>query len=294
MNISMDANNALEPNPFLVRGHSDFEVSRLLNGNIRKSTNSKNKMRLKAQCQKQKKFISSNAAFIVCPVLNEYESPDIYSFEMPFCRGEVAPEYIDRASPFEVRGFIYQLIALLESFIAESELRHIDAEVIWGKSADVREQIRGNVNVSPSVLGLIDQHIAIVKSHRNFELPIGKCHGDLTLSNIIFDDFNDRYFLIDFLDAYIDCPLLDLAKISQETSLLWTSKLMHQTHDSAKYQIAMNVLDFEVQNHFSKYEWYKKYQSIFEFQNLIRLLPYASDHLIIEAIVKRLHLLIKA
>jgi thiamine kinase-like enzyme len=125
-------------------------------------------------------------------------------------------------------------------------------------------------------------------------LPIGKCHGDLTLSNIIFDDFNDRYFLIDFLDTYIDSPLLDLAKVSQETRLLWTSKLMHQTHDSAKYQIAMNVLEFEVQKHFSKYEWYKKYQSIFEFQNLIRLLPYASDHFIIEAIVKRLHLLNQA
>lgn len=290
----MNANKALEPNPFLVRGHSDFQVTRLLNGNIRKIAHSKNMVRLKAQCQKQRKFISSNAAFIVCPVLNEFESHEVYSFEMPFCRGEVAPEYIDRASPFEVRGFIVQLIALLESFIAESELRHIDAEVIWGKSADVREQIGGNVNISPSVLDLIDEHIAIVKLHPTFELPIGKCHGDLTLSNIIFDDFNDRYFLIDFLDTYIDSPLLDLAKISQETRLLWTSKLMHQTHDSAKYQIAMNVLDFEVQNHFSKYEWYKKYQSIFEFQNLIRLLPYASDHLIIEVIVRRLHLLIKA
>lgn len=290
----MNANKALEPNPFLVRGHSDFQVTRLLNGNIRKIAHSKNMVRLKAQCQKQRKFISSNAAFIVCPVLNEFESHGVYSFEMPFCRGEVAPEYIDRASPFEVRGFIVQLIALLESFIAESELRHIDAEVIWGKSADVREQIGGNVNISPSVLDLIDEHIAIVKLHPTFELPVGKCHGDLTLSNIIFDDFNDRYFLIDFLDTYIDSPLLDLAKISQETKLLWTSKLMHQTHDSAKYQIAMNVIELEVQNHFSKYEWYKKYQSIFEFQNLIRLLPYASDHLIIEAIVKRLHLLIKA
>ncbi|MBU3621131.1 phosphotransferase [Polynucleobacter sp. CS-Odin-A6] len=290
----MEANNALESNPFLVRGHSDFQVTRLLNGNIRKLSNSKNMVRLKAQCQKQKNFISNNSVFIVCPVLNEFESPEVYGFEMPFCRGEVAPEYIDRASPFEVRGFIYQLIALLESFIAESELRHIDAEVIWGKSADVREQIRGNVNVSPSVLDLIDQHIAIVKLHSNFELPIGKCHGDLTLSNIIFDDFNDRYFLIDFLDTYIDSPLLDLVKISQETRLLWTSKFMHQTHDSAKYQIVMNVLESEVQKHFSKYKWYKKYQSIFEFQNLIRLLPYASDHLIIEAIVKRLHLLITA
>jgi hypothetical protein len=219
MNASMDANKALELNSFLVRGHSDFQVSRLLNGNIRKIAHSKNMVRLKAQCQKQKKFILSNSAFIVCPVLNEFESPEVYSFEMPFCRGEVAPEYIDRASPFEVRGFIYQLIALLESFIAESELRRIDAEVIWGKSADVREQIRGNVNVSPSVLGLIDQHIAIVKSHRNFELPIGKCHGDLTISNIIFDDFNHRYFLINFLSMYINCPLLDLKKISQEVDI---------------------------------------------------------------------------
>ena len=294
MNAVIENPSALELSPFLVRGHSDFQVTRLLNGNIRKLTHSKNKLCLKAQCQKQKKFIVTNSAFLVCPVLNEFESPELYGFEMPFCRGEVAPEYIDRASPFEVRGFIKRLIALLEGFIAESELKHIDAEVIWSKSAAVRKHITGNVNVSSSVLDLIDQHIAIIKLHRNFELPIGKCHGDLTLSNIIFDDFNDQYFLIDFLDVYIESPLLDLAKISQETRLLWTSKLMHQTHDSTKYQIAMNVIDFEVQKHFSRYKWYKKYQYIFEFQNLIRLLPYATDQTVIKAIIKRLHLLIKA
>ena len=249
--------------------------------------------RLKAQCLKQKEFISTNTAFIVCPVLNELQSPESYSFEMPFCRGEVAPEYIDRASPFEVRSFISHLIDLIEGFIAESEIESLDAGIISSKSAAVRESIKSNSKVPAYVSVFIDKHIHLIQMVRKFDIPIGKCHGDLTLSNIIFDDFNDRYFLIDFLDSYIESPILDLSKISQETKLQWTSKLMHQTHDAAKYKIAMNVIDYEIQTHFLKYEWYKNYRSIVEFQNLIRLLPYASDKCMIEAILMRLNFLIE-
>jgi serine/threonine protein kinase len=294
MNTLIDKSINIEPSPFLVRGHSDFQVKRLLNGNIQKLSNLENMKRLKAQCHKQKEFVSTNPVFIVCPVLNEFESSEAFGFEMPFCRGEVAPEYIDRASPFELRSFISHLIILVEGFIAESEIKSLDAGIISDKSMAVREYIKSNSNVPTFVLALIDKHIHLIQMVRNFEIPIGKCHGDLTLSNIIFDDFNDRYFLIDFLDSYIESPILDLVKISQETKLQWTSKLIRQTHDSAKYQIAMNVIDFEIKKHFLKYEWYGKYQSIFEFQNLIRLLPYARDSRIIETILNRLNLIIEA
>ena len=104
---------------------------------------------------------------------------------------------------------------------------------------------------------------------------------------------NRQYFLIDFLDSYIESPILDLAKIAQETKLLWTSRLMLETHDASKYQIAMKTIDVGIQEYFRKYDWFIKYQTIFEFQNLIRLLPYVRDHKIAQLITSRLHVLMR-
>lgn len=264
------------------------------NGDIHKLAHGQNRGRLKAQCEKQKNFILENTEFIVCPILGEFESEDVYGFAMPFCRGEVAPEFIDRASPGKIRNFIGRLIALVENFVANSEIQSLDGNHVLNKSLSVREAVKQNPLVPAFSIALIGSHIESIKNCKTFELPIGKCHGDLTLSNIIFDDANDKYFLIDFLDAYLNSPILDLAKISQETKLLWTSKLMSQTHDSTKYRIAMTAINNEINKHFSKYEWYRSYQSIFEFQNLIRILPYARDPVIIQVIMDRLHVLIKS
>lgn len=281
-------------NYFSVRGHSDFQVIRMPNGDIHKLAHGQNRGRLRAQCEKQKNFILENTEFIVCPILGEFESEDVYGFTMPFCRGEVAPEFIDRASPRKIRSFIQRLIALVENFIDHSEIQSIDGKQLINKSLSVKCATKQNPLVPICTMELIDSHIESIKERKIFELPIGKCHGDLTLSNIIFDDANDQYFLIDFLDAYLDSPILDLVKISQETQLLWTSKLMRQTHDSTKYRIAMTAINSEIQKHFSKYEWYRSHQSIFEFQNLIRILPYARDPVIIQVIMDRLRVLIKS
>jgi hypothetical protein len=262
-------------------------------GEIQKIASIVNKNRLKAQFNKQKNFVIKNKIFFVCPVLREFEDQDCYGFEMPFCRGEVAPEYIDRASPHEVRSFITSLIALIDEFIKESPIQCIDNNIILDKTIAVRKSIKDSHFAPQEVMPLIERHIEIIKSCVRFQIPIGKCHGDLTLSNIIFDNINQRFFLIDFLDTYIESPVLDLAKVAQETNLLWTSKMMLETHDAVKYQIAMREIDFEIQQHFNRYDWFVKYQSIFEFQNLIRILPYATNGYIIKIIMSRLSQLIK-
>jgi len=51
--------------------------------------------------------------------------------------------------------------------------------------------------------------------------PVGECHGDLTLSNIILSD-NGQINLIDFLATYLETPLQDIAKIKQEFKYGWS------------------------------------------------------------------------
>ncbi len=51
--------------------------------------------------------------------------------------------------------------------------------------------------------------------------PIGDCHGDLTLSNVILDPLAG-VTLIDFLDTYLETPLQDVAKLKQDFIYGWS------------------------------------------------------------------------
>lgn len=49
----------------------------------------------------------------------------------------------------------------------------------------------------------------------------GFCHGDLTLENILYDRRNGRFFLIDFLDNYIEHHWFDFVKLFQDIEGGW-------------------------------------------------------------------------
>ena len=51
----------------------------------------------------------------------------------------------------------------------------------------------------------------------NLNIYKNVCHGDLTLSNLIFK--NNEIYCIDFLDSFIDSPIIDLVKLKQDSSL---------------------------------------------------------------------------
>ncbi len=64
-------------------------------------------------------------------------------------------------------------------------------------------------------------------------MPVGICHGDLTFSNMLFNGNN--YYLIDFLDSFVESPLLDIVKLRQDSAYLW-SQLMY-IHDYDKIRL---------------------------------------------------------
>ncbi|EOK5708816.1 phosphotransferase [Vibrio parahaemolyticus] len=64
-----------------------------------------------------------------------------------------------------------------------------------------------------------------IKCFRSFcsedlKLPIGKCHGDLTLSNLKIT--TDGLMLFDFLECEINSPLQDAAKLIQDFDYGWS------------------------------------------------------------------------
>lgn len=66
--------------------------------------------------------------------------------------------------------------------------------------------------------------------------PIGPCHGDLTLSNVIFE-VTSGVTLIDFLETYLETPLQDVAKLKQDFVYGWSFR-----KDSSSSSIKAEIL----------------------------------------------------
>ena len=57
----------------------------------------------------------------------------------------------------------------------------------------------------------------------------GKCHGDLTLGNIIINSDSKKIILIDFLKTFNENPLQDICKLIQDLRLYWSSRRLNKT-----------------------------------------------------------------
>ena len=111
-------------------------------------------------------------------------------------------------------------------------------------------------------------------------IPMGKCHGDLTFSNILFNGNN--YYLIDFLDSFIESPLLDLVKIRQDSQYEWSRLMYEEDVDLVRLSIISDKIDKEIDGYYSQYEWYRKYYHVFQLMNFLRILQYAKKEKVIK------------
>ena len=108
-------------------------------------------------------------------------------------------------------------------------------------------------------------------------LPVGTCHGDFTFSNILFGD--NKIYLLDFLDSFIESPLIDIVKIRQDTCFKWSVMLEKEmpSHKKNKLVQTFNFLDREIasfcSNNLGLSIWYN-YLQIF---NLLRIIPYLNN-----------------
>lgn len=111
-------------------------------------------------------------------------------------------------------------------------------------------------------------------------LPIGISHGDLTFSNILFNGNN--YYLIDFLDGFIESPLQDIAKIRQDTAYRWSQLMYTKRYDEVRLGIICDKIDNELDSYFSnKYQWYRDHYKTIQLMNILRIFPYAHEEKVV-------------
>ena len=122
-------------------------------------------------------------------------------------------------------------------------------------------------------------------------LPIGVCHGDLTLSNILFS--SNKYYLIDFLDSFIETPIQDIVKLRQDTSLFWSLQMYDRAYDKIRIETVFDYIDAAINDHFSSTcECYNNSYNYIQLINILRIVPYAKSQSVAEYLENTLTLLL--
>ena len=184
--------------------------------------------------EKQKKFES-----IVAPSLNIASAP-VISFSssskesyllMPYIEGISGDDFSVHSTASIVENISNGFSNYLDNQMKSTYHAEIDQDHFVIKIDEVISQT--NSDSLNSVLSEIRK--LILRLPKILDFPMGNCHGDLTLSNIILTPENS-IFLIDFLHTFLETPLQDVAKLKQDFIYGWSFRKCH-SHLQLKSQI---------------------------------------------------------
>lgn len=235
--------------------------------------------RLFRQTEKQKQFIDKKIYppnFYTPNIIStsELKNEESYWFEMEYIPGESYSTFIQKCTIKELNSLGENLIEFIEK-----ELKHSrDSLVAKGIMLSKLEEVKISINKNKITDRIIDHSIkGLMSEITDLFHPVGYCHGDLTFSNMIFNSGN--IFLVDFLDSFIESPLIDIVKLRQDTKFYWS---LFIDKDSHNYQVskiiqAFRYLDKRIHEHFFQYLFYRDYYNLFEKMNLLRILPYLKN-----------------
>lgn len=221
--------------------------------------------------------------------------PQIYTVDRTDSKVTIKMEYVysknfigyfESAGFEQISYFTKALILFIEKELKESPIQSIDAGIVRNKFSDVGDKLRGNFIIchDKEVLDMYHHSEKIFNELKQINIPVGICHGDLTFSNILFNGNN--YYLIDFLDSFIESPLLDIVKIRQDSAYLWSQLMYIHEFDYTRLQIISEKIDEDINKYFNQYDWYKQYYLPFQLMNFWRILQYAKEKKVIDYLKK--------
>ena len=271
-----------------IKGHSGCQIDVVRDGRelfvYKSSRNPKYLDRLVLQAKKQQAAQDAGLQHIRIPRIHAINrTGDAVVVKMDYVYSRNFIEYFDNAGFEQIDYLVGALTMFVDYEVSKSEMRTVPGKVVSDKFTDVKKKTLSSelLTSDPEVVDLIERSEKVFKEFPSMEIPVGTCHGDLTFSNILFNGNN--YYLIDFLDSFIESPLLDIVKLRQDTAWLWSPLMYIHPYDAIRLQIAFGKIDSALDEYFTKhYPWYGAYYSQLQLMNFLRILQYANDTKVID------------
>ena len=270
-----------------IQGHSGCEIAIVHEDNdlhIHKSTYDPAYVpRLINQANKQ--IAASKIAYQnirVPKVFEVVQNEKDATIKMEYIYSKNFVEYFENAGFEQIKYLIGAIKYFIDLEIDASEMKTVPSCILTDKMADVARKVQNNVNLKNDkvAVDLVIQSQDIMNKVGDMVMPVGRCHGDLTFSNILFNGNN--YYLIDFLDSFIESPLLDIVKIRQDTAYMWSTLMYNKPFDKVRLSIISSKIDSAIDEYFKEnYEWYRRYYMPLQLMNFLRILQYAHEDRVI-------------
>ena len=223
-------------------------------------------IRLHNQRIKQESFCCNIQGLRVPKIIQH----DEMSFTMEYLPMLDCIEFFERATPNVIKSRIETLIKLVTWELNSAVITVVDGDKFRKKLVDIQMSVPVNIweqwysNYAADVQGMLLNPV---------ELPLGQCHGDLTMSNVMFSIEDECVGIIDFLDSYIESPVVDIVKLRQDTRYHWTNRRYLREHDHGKVSIVNRWIDAIITQSFhdlivSRAFW------LLEMMNYLRIAPY--------------------
>lgn len=191
-----------------------IEFNEKLNLVKKTSSNTLYNNRLDNQIKKQFLFSNFSISGVDTPKIIDVFRKDIYYFNM---------QYISGQSPFDL--FIYGSKSEIDIF-TQSVINYFNFILSSKRDQDIYEfklktKQKLNLLYTDSKYKNFIRFL-INKNDNTTSKTFYKsfCHGDLTISNMIVK--NNKLYLIDFLDSFIDTPIIDIVKLKQDLFYNWS------------------------------------------------------------------------
>jgi len=120
---------------------------------------------------------------------------DKSSFTMEYIYGKSPTSFVETSTVQQIKHLIDSLFLLIDWEYHYCEKQYIPKEKFMDKLK--------TIPVVPKYATKIEELIYA----NNRKIPIGFCHGDLTLSNVII---SDKIYLIDLHDPFMESPIQDV------------------------------------------------------------------------------------
>ena len=271
-----------------VKGHSGCQIDVVTDQEgifVYKSTaDPKYLERLHKQALKQKAAAEIQYPHIRVPKIFDIEkNGGACVVKMQYVYSKNFIEFFEQAGFEQIDYLIGALEYYIEYEIGKSKLQTVPAQLFQDKFAEIHSKCTTNplYQDDESIFAILTRSQQVFDSLNDMLIPVGLSHGDLTFSNILFNGNN--YYLIDFLDSFLETPLQDIVKIRQDTAHRWSQLMYTKKYDEVRLHIICDKIDREIDTYFSdKYQWYRDYYHIMQLMNMLRILPYAHDEKVIQ------------
>jgi len=239
---------------------------------VRKISKSKEyNFRLKIQMEKQKFFFENVAGGRISTpqVMGEGSEKGLFYFDMDYIDGISLVEKIYNSRKEEIEELAKVLLSTLNLIHkVKSSKEEINLEE---KFTEKIKSISSSINKEEKTI--------LIQIMTQFKgLPVLKktfCHGDFTLENVIYNKKDGKYYLIDFLDSFVDHSWMDVAKLFQDIEGEWFL-LRNPLLDKRIMKIKNDFLKEIILKSKGIREGYSLYNKPFFLMTFARILPYAN------------------